>query len=158
MIFWLVLKLEISYRVIISQRILVSFWGFFEDYIFAWWNIWVSIILLWFFFCLKILFKMARPQFNTPLVHCFIKLDPSIHPSWQHPSIHPSMLCGYIFPKCHKTIYFSIDGSILFLLFFWVLKIWRNLAKEKRKKVEFTLEKKFQKFPSFFCWKMAKFH
>jgi len=37
MIFWLVLKLEISYRVIISWRILVSFRGFFEDYIFAWW-------------------------------------------------------------------------------------------------------------------------
>jgi hypothetical protein len=38
MIFWLVLlKLEISYRVIISRRILVSFrGGFFEDYIFAW--------------------------------------------------------------------------------------------------------------------------
>ncbi len=46
---WLVLKLEICYRVLISWRILVSFRGFFEDYIFAWWNIWVSIILhlLW---------------------------------------------------------------------------------------------------------------
>jgi hypothetical protein len=38
MIFWLVLKLEISYRVLISWRILVSFRGFFEDYVFAWWN------------------------------------------------------------------------------------------------------------------------
>jgi hypothetical protein len=46
MIFWLVLKLEISFRVITSWRILVSFRVFFEDYIFAWWNIWVSIILL----------------------------------------------------------------------------------------------------------------
>jgi hypothetical protein len=36
MIFWLVLKLEISYRVIISSRILVSFRGFFEDYINVW--------------------------------------------------------------------------------------------------------------------------
>ncbi len=48
-IIWLVLILEISYRVIIiSWRILFSFRGFFffEDYIFAWWNIWVSIILL----------------------------------------------------------------------------------------------------------------
>jgi hypothetical protein len=38
MIFWLVLKLEISYnRVIIASMILVSFGGFFEDwYIFAW--------------------------------------------------------------------------------------------------------------------------
>jgi hypothetical protein len=43
MIFWL----EISYRVIISlKRILVSFRQFFEDYIFAWWNIWVSIMLI----------------------------------------------------------------------------------------------------------------
>jgi len=46
MIFWLVLKLEISYRVIISWRILVCFRAFFEDYIFAWSNSWVSIILL----------------------------------------------------------------------------------------------------------------
>ncbi len=46
MIFWLVLKLEINYIVIISWRILVSFRGFFEDYIFAWWNTWVSIIPL----------------------------------------------------------------------------------------------------------------
>jgi hypothetical protein len=39
-IFWLVLKLEIRCRVIIiSWRILVSFRGFFEDYICAWWNI-----------------------------------------------------------------------------------------------------------------------
>jgi hypothetical protein len=45
--FWLVLKLEISYyRVIISWKILVSFRGFFEDYIFAWWNICVSLTLL----------------------------------------------------------------------------------------------------------------
>ncbi len=35
-VFWLVLKLEISYRAIISWRILVSFRGFFEDYIFPW--------------------------------------------------------------------------------------------------------------------------
>jgi hypothetical protein len=36
MIFWLVLKLEMSYRVIIIRKILVSFRGFFEDYILAW--------------------------------------------------------------------------------------------------------------------------
>jgi hypothetical protein len=41
-----VLKLEISDRVTISWRILASSRGFFEDYIFAWWNIWVSLILL----------------------------------------------------------------------------------------------------------------
>jgi hypothetical protein len=48
MIFWLVLKLEISYNrvIIISWRILDSFRGFFKYYIFSWWNIWVSIILL----------------------------------------------------------------------------------------------------------------
>jgi hypothetical protein len=53
MIFWLALKLEISYIVIISWRILVCFRGFWfvlEDFLkiifFAWWNIWASIILL----------------------------------------------------------------------------------------------------------------
>ncbi len=47
MIFWLVLELEISVRVMISWRVLVSFRGFFfEDYICAWWNIWISIILV----------------------------------------------------------------------------------------------------------------
>jgi hypothetical protein len=47
MIFWLVLKLEISYRVNISWRILVYFRGFFfEDYLFSWWNIWVFKFLL----------------------------------------------------------------------------------------------------------------
>jgi hypothetical protein len=36
MIFWLVLKLEISYkRVMISWRLLVSLEEFFEDFIFA---------------------------------------------------------------------------------------------------------------------------
>jgi hypothetical protein len=35
MIFWLVLKLETSYQVIISQSILVFFRGFFEDYNFC---------------------------------------------------------------------------------------------------------------------------
>jgi hypothetical protein len=34
MIFWLVLKLEISYRVMIFSRILVSFIGFFLKIIF----------------------------------------------------------------------------------------------------------------------------
>jgi len=36
MIFWPVLKLEITYKVVISGRILVSFRGFFEDYILGW--------------------------------------------------------------------------------------------------------------------------
>jgi len=51
MIFWLVLKLEISYYrvIIISWRILISFRVFFGDYIFAWWNIWVFMILLFAF-------------------------------------------------------------------------------------------------------------
>ncbi len=39
-------NLRLSYRAIISWRILVSSRGFFEDYILAWWNTWVSIILL----------------------------------------------------------------------------------------------------------------
>jgi hypothetical protein len=37
---------RLTYRGIKSWRILVSSRGFFEDYIFAWWNIWVSTILL----------------------------------------------------------------------------------------------------------------
>ncbi len=37
-------NLSLVYRVIISWRILVSLRGFVEDYIFAWWNIWVWII------------------------------------------------------------------------------------------------------------------
>jgi hypothetical protein len=45
MIFWVVLKLEISYhRVVISWRILVSFRGYCEDYIFAWWK---SVAICW---------------------------------------------------------------------------------------------------------------
>jgi hypothetical protein len=36
MIFWLVFRLEISYRVIIFLRILVSFTQGFEDYVLAW--------------------------------------------------------------------------------------------------------------------------
>jgi hypothetical protein len=39
-IFWLVLKLEINYKVIkYLEGFLVSFRGFFENYIFAWRNI-----------------------------------------------------------------------------------------------------------------------
>jgi len=38
----LVLKFEISYRVMMSWRILVPLEDFLEDYIFAWWNIWIS--------------------------------------------------------------------------------------------------------------------
>jgi len=38
MIFWLVSKPEISYRVIISLRILVSFRRFFEDLDFFTWR------------------------------------------------------------------------------------------------------------------------
>jgi hypothetical protein len=45
-IFWLVLKLEIRCRILISSRILVSFRGIPNDFIFAWLNICVSIIVL----------------------------------------------------------------------------------------------------------------
>jgi hypothetical protein len=55
MIFWLVLKLGISYRVIISWRILVYLRGFFEDYIFAMVK-YVSFHNS--FFCLKIRFNV----------------------------------------------------------------------------------------------------
>ncbi len=54
-LFWLVFKLEISYRVIVSWRIFVSFRGFLKIIIFAWWNIWV---FKYFFFCIKILFNV----------------------------------------------------------------------------------------------------
>jgi hypothetical protein len=63
MIFWLVLKLD---RVIISWRILVSFRGFYEYYIFEVWNIWVCIILLLPYD--TFLMQMARPHCDTPLV------------------------------------------------------------------------------------------
>jgi hypothetical protein len=53
-IFWLVLKLEISYRVEVTWRIWFLIEDVFEDYIFAFENIWVSTIL----FCLKILFNV----------------------------------------------------------------------------------------------------
>jgi hypothetical protein len=64
MIFWL--KLEISYRIIISWRFLVSFRGFFEDNIFARWNIWVSI------FGLKIIFNVNGKVtvWHTPCLIC----------------------------------------------------------------------------------------
>jgi hypothetical protein len=64
-----VLKLEISYRVIIASRILVSFGGFFGD-----WYIFCMVKYLSFHnssFCLKILLKCKwlRPQCVThPLV------------------------------------------------------------------------------------------
>jgi hypothetical protein len=46
MIFWLVLKFEIRCRGIFSWRILlVLLEKISEDYFFAWWNIWVFIIL-----------------------------------------------------------------------------------------------------------------
>jgi hypothetical protein len=86
MIFWLVLKLEISYRIILSWRILVSFRGFFEDFSFAWWK------YLRFhnsYFALRcLLMYMARPHSDTSLVstRCmwlcsFFKKDPSL-PLW----------------------------------------------------------------------------
>jgi len=60
-------KLEIRYyRFIISWRILVSFTGFFERFIFACWNIWGSIILL-----LLILFN-ANGKATVWQAPCFI--------------------------------------------------------------------------------------
>jgi hypothetical protein len=69
-IFWLVLELEISdYRVMISWRFLVSFRGFcfFKGYIFAWWNIWVSISLS--FALTYFLMEMAKAH-NPLFVGC----------------------------------------------------------------------------------------
>jgi len=90
MIFWLVLKLEISYRVIISWRILVSFRGIFEDYIFAWWNIWVFIIL---FFCLKILFNVngKATVWHTPhVIYLCICFSMQSQDAWAFANIgHP---------------------------------------------------------------------
>ncbi len=56
---------------VIELQYLEWFWflfrGFFlEDYIFAWWNIWVSLILLFAF--RYFLMEMARPHCDTPLV------------------------------------------------------------------------------------------
>jgi len=73
MIFWLVLKLEISYKVIISWKIFGFFLeDFFEDYIFAWWNIWISTNLL---FALKILFNEngKATVCDTPIVFSSLK-------------------------------------------------------------------------------------
>jgi hypothetical protein len=42
--FWLVLELEINCRVIMAGRILLSFRGFFEEYIFTSWRNWLLII------------------------------------------------------------------------------------------------------------------
>ncbi len=73
MIFWLVLKLEISYRVMISGRILVSFGGFFFKIIFLYGEIFEFSL---FFFCLKILFNVnvkatvcTNLVFNITLVY-----------------------------------------------------------------------------------------
>jgi hypothetical protein len=73
MIVWLVLKLEISYRVIISWRILISFRGCFDGYIFAWWNIWVSIMLFFWpedtFLCKWQGRSVTHPLFSQPGFH-----------------------------------------------------------------------------------------
>jgi hypothetical protein len=53
MIFWLVLKLEISYRVMICRRILVSLRVFFGKLYFLHGEIFE---FPYFFFCIKILF------------------------------------------------------------------------------------------------------
>jgi hypothetical protein len=53
MIFWLVLKLEINYRVMISSKILVSFREFFWRYCFC-----MVKYLIYYFFCLKILLNV----------------------------------------------------------------------------------------------------
>jgi hypothetical protein len=54
--------------VIKSWRILVSFRGFFEDYILAWWNIWVFIILPQLVF-----WGVANNSENKLLIFFFLK-------------------------------------------------------------------------------------
>jgi hypothetical protein len=68
MVFWLVLKLEISYRVTISWRILVSSRGFFLKIIFLLGEIFKFPS---FFFCLKILFNVngKATVWHNPLFH-----------------------------------------------------------------------------------------
>ncbi len=69
MIFWLVLKLEISYK---SYNILKDFGFFLEDFLknvfFAWWSIWVSIIL---FLCKS----QKATVWNSP---CFFRFPVSV--------------------------------------------------------------------------------
>ncbi len=68
MVFWLVLKLEISYRVLLSWRILVSFRGFLEeDYIFLHGEIFFEFPLI--LLLLKILFDVngKATVWHTPL-------------------------------------------------------------------------------------------
>ncbi len=86
MIFWLVLKLEIRYRVMISWRILVPFRGFFLRLYFCmmkYLNFHNSSFALRYF-----LPQMTRPQCDTPLdglgfswcllmlFHCFLRVHP----------------------------------------------------------------------------------
>jgi hypothetical protein len=61
---------------LISGKILVSFRGFFEDYILAWWNVWVSIVLLF----LKILYN-ASGKATMRHAPCFTLLRKT-HLAW----------------------------------------------------------------------------
>jgi len=74
-----VLKLEISYRVIISWTILVSFREFFEDYIFALRNIWVFIISSFALRYLLINVNGKATMWHTPCfaLHCIAVHAPS---------------------------------------------------------------------------------
>ncbi len=72
MIFWLLLKLEISYRVVISWRILVCFRGFLEDYIYCmvkYLSLHYSSFALRYF-----LTQMATPQCTVWHTPCFLSL------------------------------------------------------------------------------------
>jgi hypothetical protein len=105
MIFWLVLKLETSHRVIISWRILVSFLEDFLKIIFwLWWNKPLSFHNS--SFALKILFFnvicKAKVVWHTP---CFVFF-------WEGESI---MNCSY------KSI--SHNSSSLQLISYWVASL-----------------------------------
>jgi hypothetical protein len=101
--FWLVLKLEISNRVIISWRILLAFRGFCEDYIFAWWDIWVSINSS---FASKIHFHVnGKATGDTILVCvvCHIEISHGMH-LWEGPHWGGFMICRLTMQQLLGTI------------------------------------------------------
>jgi len=121
-IFWLVLKLEISYRVMISWRILVSFGleEFFEDYIFC------MVKCLSFHnscFCLQILFNVngKATVWHTPL---FIYFDtPSFYVGRSEPA-HYLQWFFFVFKGSQSGDYHPLG---------WFSQIWPPAKYEIKK-------------------------
>jgi hypothetical protein len=85
MIFWLELKIEISYRVIISWKILVYFRRFFEDYIFERYHIHTCKrhmhLLSWYQVHFKYFQALPWISINTTIfLHLVVSLSYHIHP------------------------------------------------------------------------------